>query len=140
MPAFENFTKSETPECPTEDRDQIFDEFCADRESIAALGVTDEELRELSRASLLGALTSTEDLLFMLKQIRKAVTPAERVPVNEQSIPDVNAMTETMRRAALAKLNESDSLKARSRSRAAWRRVKMMLNRRNHPSPSYRTD
>jgi hypothetical protein len=139
MPAFEDVKKSGTSECPTEGRDPIFDEFCADRESIAALGVTDEELRELSRASLLGALTTTEDLLFMLKQIRKAVTPVEP-PVNEQSISDVIAMTETMRRAALAKLNESDSLKAHSRSRAVWRRVKMMLNRRNHPSPSYRTD
>jgi hypothetical protein len=139
MPAFEDVKKSGTSECPNEGRDPIFDEFCADRETIAALGVTDVELRELSRASLLGTLTSTDDLLFMLKQIRKAVTPAEP-PLNEQSISDVVAMTETMRRAALAKLNESDLLKARSRSRAAWRRVKMMLNRRNHPSPSYRTD
>jgi hypothetical protein len=138
MPAFEDVKKPETSEYPTEGRDQILDEFCADRESIAALGVTDEELRELSRASLLGALTSTEDVLFMLKQIRKAVRPAEP-PVNEQSMSDAVAMTETMRRAALAKLNESDSLK-HSRSRTAWRRVKMMLNRRNHRSPSYPTD
>ena len=139
MPAFEDVKKPETSEYPTEGRDQILDEFCADRESIAALGVTDEELRELSRASLLGALTSTEDVLFMLKQIRKAVRPAEP-PVNEQSMSDAVAMTETMRRAALAKLNESDSLKAHSRGGAAWRRVKMMLNRRNHRSPSYPTD
>jgi len=135
MAAFEDLKKSEVQS----NSDRIFDEFCADRESVAALGITDEEFRELSRASLLGALTSTEDVLFMLKQIRKAVRPAEP-PVNEQSMSDAVAMTETMRRAALAKLDQSDSQGTGPLSRAAWRRVKMMLNRRIHPSPSYRTD
>jgi hypothetical protein len=135
MAAFEDLKKSEVQS----NSDRIFDEFCADRESVAALGITDEEFRELSRASLLGTLTSKEDLLFILKQIRKAMEPAE-LPANEQSIPEVMARAETMRRAALAKLDQSDSQGTGSLSRAAWRRVKMMLNRRIHPSPSYRTD
>jgi len=142
MPTFEDVKNSGTSDNPTEGQstnDKIFDEFCADRESVAALGVTDEELRELSRASLLGTLTCKEDVLFILQQIRKAVNPADP-PANEPSIPDVIAMIETMRRAALAKLNESDSLNIVLRSLAAWRRVKLMLNRRNHSSPSYRTD
>src|SRR5271155_4142024 len=74
MPTFEDVKNSGTSDNPTEGQstnDKIFDEFCADRESVAALGVTDEELRELSRASLLGTLTCKEDVLFILQQIRK---------------------------------------------------------------------
>ena len=128
--------KSETLDYPTDyqsDAERIFDEFCADRESIAALGVTAEEFRELSRASLLGTLTCKEDLLFILRQIRVAMklpTP----PPNEQSTRDVNQMTETMRLEALAKLDELD-LKAERRRRSAvgrietaWGLVNMMLN------------
>ena len=128
--------KSGTPEYPTDDRsnaDRIFDEFCADRETVAALGVTAEEFRELSRASLFGTLTSKDDLLFILRQIRAAMKPAA-TPI-EQPTPDVNQLAETMRVAALAKLDELD-LKAARRSRsamgrieAALGRVSMMLNR-----------
>ena len=129
--------KSGTPEYPTDDRsnaDRIFDEFCADRESVATLGVTAEEFRELSRASLFGTLTSKDDLLFMLRQIRAAMKPAAP-PTNQPLMPDVNQLAETMRLAALAKLDELD-LKAARRSRsvvgrieAALGRVSMMLNR-----------
>jgi hypothetical protein len=115
-------------------RERIFEEFCADRETIAELGVTAVELRELSRASLLGTLTCKEDLLFLLRQMREAMKPAA-LAGNQLSTPDINAMAETMRREALAKLEERD-LKAARRSRSALGRIEsacglltMMLNR-----------
>ena len=76
MPAFDDIEKSEASDCQTEGltRDKIFEEFCADRETIAALGVTAVELQELSRASLLGSLTCEDDLLFLLRQIRAAMS------------------------------------------------------------------
>ena len=123
MPSFEDVKKSETADYQTEGQlahDKIFEEFCADHESIAALGVTAEEFRELSRASLLGTLTSKDDLLFMLRQIRAALNPSP--PPSEQSIPVANQMAETMRLAALAKLDELD-LKAERRRRSAIGRI-----------------
>jgi hypothetical protein len=133
MPSFEDAKKSESSDYQSEDQlahDKIFDEFCADRDTIAALGVTAEEFRELSRASLLGTLTSKDDLLFMLRQIRAAVNPSP-----PQSIPVANQMAETMRLAALAKLDELD-LKAAIRRRSALGRLEtacglllMMINR-----------
>ncbi len=128
MPSFENARKSNAPEYqthgePTQDR--IFDEFCADRETVAALGVTAEEFRELSRASLLGTLTSKDDLMFMLRQIRAAMNPAAP-PANEPLTTEVNHLAEKMRLAALAKLDELD-LKADRRRRSAVGRIEAAL-------------
>src|ERR1700687_1370961 len=119
MPAFDDIEKSEASDCQTEGltRDKIFEEFCADRETIATLGVTAVELQELSRASLLGSLTCEDDLLFLLRQIRAAMNPVAPVP-NEHSIRDANKLAETIRLAALAKLDELD-LKAARRRRSA---------------------
>ena len=50
MASFEDVKKSATPEYQSDGQiaqDEIFDEFCADHENIAALGVTAIELREL---------------------------------------------------------------------------------------------
>ena len=137
MPAFDDVKKSETSDCQTEGltRDKIFEEFSADRETIAALGVTDVELRELSRASLLGTLTCKDDLLFLLRQIRSAMDPAApaSAPFESIHIPgmqideptrDFGKITETIRSAALAKLDESD-LKAARRRRSAIGRLEL---------------
>ena len=129
MPSFEDVKKSEAADYQTDGQlahDRIFEEFCADRETIAALGVTAEEFRELSRASLLGTLTSKDDLLFMLRQIRAAMNPSP--PPSEQSIPVTNQMAETMRLAALAKLDELD-LKAERRRRSAIGRIEAACGR-----------
>lgn len=136
MPSFEDVKKSEAADYQTDGQlayDKVFEEFCADSEAIAALGVTPVELRELSRSSLLGTLTSKDDLLFMLRQIRAAMNPSP--PPSEQSMPDVNQMAEKMRLAALAKLDELD-LKAAIRRRSALGRLEtagglllMMINR-----------
>ncbi len=120
MAAFEGVKKSGTPDYQTGGQiaqDDIFDEFCADHETIAALGVTAIELRELSRASLLGTLTCKEDVLFMLHQIREALKPAEQRS-NQPSIADMNMLAEKMRSAALLKLEELE-LKAAQRRESA---------------------
>ena len=130
MSAFEDVKKSETSDNLTDDRsgsDGIFAEFCADRDTNAALGVTAEEFQELSRASLLGTLTSKDDLLFMLRQIRAAMNPIAS-PSNEPALPDINYLAETMRLKALAKLDELD-LKAELRRRTTVGRVEAALER-----------
>jgi hypothetical protein len=136
MPAFDDIEKSEASDCQIEGltRDKIFEAFCADRETIAALGVTAFELRELSRASLLGTLTCEDDLLFLLRQIRAAMNPAAPAPT-DQSMLDANKMAETIRVAALANLDELDLKAARRRRSAvgrlelAWGRVTMTVSR-----------
>jgi hypothetical protein len=130
MPSYEDVKKSEAVNYQTNGQlahDKIFEEFCADRETIAALGVTETELRELSRASLLGTLECEEDVLFLLRQMRKATERVEPLS-NQQSIPDVNTMAEKMRRAALAKLDELD-LKAAARSKSALGRIEAACGR-----------
>jgi hypothetical protein len=130
MSAFEDFKKSQTSDHLADDQsdsDRIFDEFCADRETIAALEVTADEFRELSRASLLGTLTSKDDLLFMLHQIRAAMNPATP-PSNEPTLPDINHLAEIMRLKALAKLDELD-LKDEQRRKSAVGRVEAALER-----------
>jgi hypothetical protein len=130
MSAFEDVKKSETSDQLTDDRsgsDGIFAEFVADRETNAALGVTAEEFQELSHASLLGTLTSKDDLLFMLRQIRAAMNPTAS-PSNEPALPDINHLAETMRLKALAKLDELD-LKAELRRKSAVGRVEAALER-----------
>ena len=139
MRAFDDVRKSEASDCQTEglSRDKIFQEFCADRETIAALGVTDGELRELSRASLLGTLTCEDDLLFLLRQIRSAMNPAApaSIPLESIHIPggqvdeptrDFGKITETIRSAALAKLDELD-LRAARRRRSAIGRLELAV-------------
>lgn len=137
MRAFDNVRKSETSDCQTQglSRDKIFEEFCADRETIAALEVTDAELQELSRASLLGSLTCEDDLLFLLRQIRAAMNPSAPASIPLVSIhipsgqvdgptPDFGKIAETIRSAALAKLDELD-LRAARRRRSAIGRLEL---------------
>lgn len=139
MRAFDDDRKSETSDCQTEGltRDKIFEEFCADRETIAALGVTDGEIRELSRASLLGTLTCEDDLLFLLRQIRAAMNPSAPASIPLESIHilggqvdeptrDFGKITETIRSAALAKLDELD-LRAARRRRSAIGRLELAV-------------
>jgi hypothetical protein len=102
---------------------EIIEEFRRDHEVIERLGVTLQELQALFHASPLGSLTCRQDVLFMLRRIREASNPAEpqaavppeplHIPAKniESSMPDVREMTERIRREAMAKLTESDSLR-----------------------------
>ncbi|MGA9723323.1 MAG: hypothetical protein WBQ86_12775 [Candidatus Binatus sp.] len=102
----------------------VFGEFCRDLESIRSLGVTNQELEALSRASLLGTLTCKEDLLFILRHLREKVRPTKM----EVSIADPHKMTEDLRQAALTKLYERDALIAR-RNNSAVGRIRLVLRR-----------
>jgi hypothetical protein len=128
---------------------RVFEEFYGDFESIESLGVTNQELQALSRASLLGLPNSKEDVIFILGQIRESMksleaqasdplkatdTPAKKI---EESARDFGKITEAIRRDALAKLDDRD-LKAAIRRRTAIGRLESawglvtMLTRRAH--------
>ena len=53
----------------------MLDEIRNDRELIHRLSITPQELEALSKCALLGTLTSKQDMLFILRQIREANTP-----------------------------------------------------------------
>jgi hypothetical protein len=108
---------------------EIVEDFRSDHELIARLGVTPEEIETLSSVSMLGKLTSKQDALFILRQIREArgpfVSPSRPetmlVPYQkiEPAIPDIGVMAEWIRSAAMAKLRELDS-KPRARYRSPF--------------------
>ncbi|MGA6971425.1 MAG: hypothetical protein WBY93_07325 [Candidatus Binatus sp.] len=150
MSAFKRGEKSKAPEDQGEgrfERLKLVEEFRNDHELIERLQVTAEELDALSRVSLFGTLTGKRDLLFVLRQIREAneteaseaAAPAEGLQVLyqkiEPSIPAVSEMTEHIRREALAKLAETDSIEAASRQRGVFSSIKTMLNRRRNQQP-----
>ena len=58
------------------DERSILDEIRNDRDLIARLNITPKELEALSKCALLGTLTCKQDMLFILRQIREATTPA----------------------------------------------------------------
>src|SRR5277367_6060596 len=61
---------------------QIFDEISSDRELIDRLKISDGELEALSKCVLLGTLTCKQDMLFILRVIRDANSPAaDRAPL-----------------------------------------------------------
>lgn len=55
----------------------VIEGFCRSHGIVERFQVTPEELQALFDASLLGSLTCKEDMLFMLRQIRKARTPEQ---------------------------------------------------------------
>ena len=129
---------------------EIVEDFRSDHELIARLGVTPEEIETLSSVSMLGKLTSKQDALLILRQIREArgpfVSPSRPetmlVPYQkiEPAIPDIGVMAEWIRSAAMAKLRELDS-KPRARYRSPFGRfdflssIKTMLGWRRQLAP-----
>jgi hypothetical protein len=150
MSAFKRGEKSKAPDDQSEGRSErlkLVEEFRNDHELIERLQVTAEELDTLSRVSLFGTLTGKRDLLFVLRQIREAneteapeaAVPAEGLQVLyqkiEPSIPAVSEMTEHIRREALAKLAETESIAAAGRQRGVFSSLTTMLNRRRNQQP-----
>src|SRR5271170_1314287 len=126
--AFKNAWRSPINDDQVRSHREIVEDFRRDRELIARLGVTPEEIETLSSVSMLGKLTSKQDALFILRQIREArgpfVSPSKPetllVPYQkiEPAIPDIGEMAEWIRSKALAKLRELESKpRARYRSR-----------------------
>jgi len=123
--AFESAENSKTPGNQTEAQPgqyEVVEGFCSHHETVERLLVTPRELKALSGASLLGSLTCKKDVLVMLHQISGARKPAKLQTVQpetlrvlnesiEPSMPDVSEMTDRIRREALARLTESDSLR-----------------------------
>jgi len=55
---------------------EILDEIRSDRELIERLKISPQELEALSKCALLGTLTCKQDMLFILRLIREATSPA----------------------------------------------------------------
>ena len=105
-------------------QDTVFREFCRDEDTIRSLKVTEQELEALSRASLLGALTCKEDLMFILQQVRQKLNPT--APTGRGT--DAHKLTETLRQSALSKLQERDALIAK-RHNSIWGRIRSVLGK-----------
>ena len=128
MSAFKNAWRSPIKDDRTRSHREIVEDLRRDRGLIARLGVTPEEIETLSSVSMLGKLTSKQDALFILRQIREArgpfVSPSTPetflVPYQkiEPAIPETSVMAEWIRSTAMAKLRELESRPpARYRSR-----------------------
>jgi hypothetical protein len=140
MSAFQQARKSRTSDCNAEVQlaeNRVLEEFCRDRARLEALKVTEKELQALSRAALLGTLSSDGDIEFILRQIRRPLIIGE-APVEEpkstKPTPDPRQMTESIRLAALAKLNRIEAREA-WRNAGALRRIMMLVGWRDHSSP-----
>jgi len=129
---------------------QTVEEFHADREPVLPVEAIPQEPKTLPHGASVGSLPRKPDAPLMLRpirqpanplQLREAFSPAQiqrRYHKLEPSIPYLFEMSETIRRAALAKL-ELESLKASERRETAWRRIYTMLIWRNHSSPRFGT-
>jgi hypothetical protein len=89
--------------------------FCQDAILLDRLQVTAQELEALSQASLLGSISSKQDVLFMLRTIRGCLTPDS---IEDKTAAIYFEMSEEIRRSALAKLADTQT----RRSPARWRR------------------
>src|SRR5260221_4097141 len=67
-------TKHQPDLAPREEQ-AILDQIQNDRDLIARLHITPQELEALSKCALLGTLTCKQDMLFILRQIREATSP-----------------------------------------------------------------
>src|SRR5271166_2328200 len=65
-------------QAPPPQEPSFLDEIRNDRELIARLSITPQELEALSKCALLGTLTCKEDMLFILRQIREATRPGSK--------------------------------------------------------------
>jgi hypothetical protein len=68
-------TQEQLIAAPREKRD-IWDQFRHDDELIDRLRITPQEIDTLAKCALLGTLTCKQDLLFILRQVREATSPA----------------------------------------------------------------
>jgi len=117
--AVESSEDLESSDCQIEAQstEGVIEGFCRDHGIVERLRVTPQELQALSEVSLLGSLTCTQDALFVLRQVRSALKPAELPatvrPESLQAPYDIGLydswIAELVRRESLARLTEFDS-------------------------------
>jgi len=152
VPASKNGENWETDDTDLEaqiSQNEIIEEFSRDHDVLQRLRVSSQELHALSRVSMLGTLSSKQDLLFMLRQIREAEEPSEvevttPEPTIEENVEtsgaDIGELAANIRREAHARLVELDSareVEAEPRE-PVWRRVNAFLSWRSPLSLSLR--
>src|ERR1700735_2659145 len=117
--AVESSEDLESSDCQIEAQstEGVIEGFCRDHGIVERLRVTPQELQALSGISLLGSLTCRQDALFVLRQVRSALKPAELPatvrPESLQAPYDIGLydswIAELVRRESLARLTEFDS-------------------------------
>jgi hypothetical protein len=117
--AVESSEDLESSDCQIEAQstEGVIEGFCRDHGIVERLRVTPQELQALSGISLLGSLTCRQDALFVLRQVRSALKPAELpATVRAESLQapyDIGLydswIAELVRRESLARLTEFDS-------------------------------
>lgn len=108
-------TSSKTSIGVSSERRDILEQFCLDDELRERMHVTPQELDALAHSSLLGSLTSKQDLLFMLRTLRECVPSATEHTTGAVYFE----MAEDIRRDSLRKLVEWD-LRETIVRRRAW--------------------
>src|SRR5271169_7012132 len=71
-------TQQTVIQAPPPQERSFLDQIRDDHELVARLSITPQELEALSKCALLGTLTSKEDMLFILRQIREATRPGPK--------------------------------------------------------------
>lgn len=105
---------------PKEER-AILDEIRNDRELIARLKITPQELEALSKCALLGTLTCKQDMLFILRQIREASGPGLDQPIvfpqpsyddgeREEPLPDLRRIRDRIAPATTTEASPLDGI------------------------------
>ncbi|HWJ39569.1 MAG TPA: hypothetical protein VNT29_00480 [Candidatus Limnocylindrales bacterium] len=115
-------TKHQPDLAPREEQ-AILDQIQNDRDLIARLHITPQELEALSKCALLGTLTCKQDMLFILRQIREASSPAIDhttlfpQPAPRKELGDDSAHRQIATRVAPIVLPGPDSLESTNRRR-----------------------
>jgi hypothetical protein len=107
---------------PREER-AILEEIRKDHELIARLKITPQEFEALSKCALLGTLTCKQDMLFILRQIREATSPAldqqtvfaQPAPAFEEEdpVPDLRRIRSRIEHVAIPEPGSLDSIARR---------------------------
>src|SRR5260221_9141181 len=94
-------TKHQPDLAPREEQ-AILDQIQNDRDLIARLHITPQELEALSKCALFGTLTCKQDMLFILRQIREASSPTidhrtlfpkpDEKALEENPVPDLRTI------------------------------------------------
>lgn len=81
-------------------------DFCQDAILLDRLQVTAQELEALSQSSLLGSISSKQDVLFMLRTIRGCPSPDSE---DDKTAAIYFEMTQEIRRSALGRIAEKET-------------------------------
>ena len=86
------------PDLTPREEQAILDQIQNDRDLIARLHITPQEIEALSKCALMGTLTCKQDMLFILRQIREATGTIDHASLFPQPNPRNELGEESARR------------------------------------------